>query len=509
MFWINGPVPPDSRLFVGRQAELDTIGAWLSEGNCVGAVLGARQTGKTSLLLKARQMLQRRSEFAFIDLMAIGGAPPEECYRYVAAEIVQQCGGDSADYASLPAESSGFLQFLQQVSRRIEAVKIVVALDEFGALSRAASVRLSQTIRSAFTSRMVKPELQRYLFIVAGATEMLRLATGNNSPLKNVTESLYLEDLSLHDAEQLIRLEYAEANFDYPAGLGSGIYEWTNGHPYWTQLVAQRVAQSAGSNVDVVMEHLLAREDRNISHLFHGLGAQSSKLWKLACRLLRDGSQGLKFTRADSTIAELELLGLIKNHQGRCVIRNRIYRESLAGASADASPAVEGGSGLSPTMSRDKLFISYSHKDRVWLDRIRIMLQPVVRGKSIHLWDDTHIRAGGLWRKEIQAAIDSARVVVLLVSAEFLASDFIAGQELPALLNAAASNGLPVIWVAVSDCMFMETAIAEYQAANEPSQPLDTLDPGSQNRVLRTICEKITAAWLSAQTTPLHPELPH
>ena len=53
MFVTQGPIDPGSSLFTGRGAELKRMETWLANANCVGAVLGARQTGKTSLLLNS------------------------------------------------------------------------------------------------------------------------------------------------------------------------------------------------------------------------------------------------------------------------------------------------------------------------------------------------------------------------------------------------------------------------------------------------------------------------
>ena len=143
---------------------------------------------------------------------------------------------------------------------------------------------------------------------------------------------------------------------------------------------------------------------------------------------------------------------------------------------------------------RDQVLLSYRHQDREWLRRLQTMLMPLMRKKTITLWDDTRIKAGTKWKDEISKALSSARVAVLLVSPHFLASEFISNQELPPLLEATAHKDLRILWIAVSHCMYKETEIANYQAANDPSNPLDSLTTAELNRVLVEICEKIKDA---------------
>jgi hypothetical protein len=112
---------------------------------------------------------------------------------------------------------------------------------------------------------------------------------------------------------------------------------------------------------------------------------------------------------------------------------------------------------------------------------------------TITIWHDTMIVAGAEWRKEIEDALGSARVAVLLVTPDFLASDFVVNVELP-LLETANKEGLTILWIAVKDSLYDETAIAKYQAANNPAKPLEELLDRELNKELRKICKKIKEA---------------
>jgi hypothetical protein len=140
---------------------------------------------------------------------------------------------------------------------------------------------------------------------------------------------------------------------------------------------------------------------------------------------------------------------------------------------------------------RDLVFFSYSHKDAEWLDRVQTMLKPLVRGKKISTWSDKGIGVGQTWRAELDSALYRAKVAVLLVSANFLASDFIADNELPPLLEAADKKGTKIVWIPVGACLYKETELERYQAAHDPNKPLEGLSEAERSQALVKICEII------------------
>ena len=110
----------------------------------------------------------------------------------------------------------------------------------------------------------------------------------------------------------------------------------------------------------------------------------------------------------------------------------------------------------------------------------------------LELWDDTRIKTGNRWQKEIEKALESANLAILLVSHEFLASRFIKTAELPTLLQRANTERLKIIWLAVGASAYDETPIMDFQCANEPTEPLASLPTkAEQNEALVKICKKI------------------
>ncbi len=139
--------------------------------------------------------------------------------------------------------------------------------------------------------------------------------------------------------------------------------------------------------------------------------------------------------------------------------------------------------------------MSYSHVDNKWRERVRVHLRPLEKQGILELFDDSKIDPGDQWHEEIVAALDRAKVAILLVSADFIASDFIAEDELPPLLKKAESGGATIIPVIVSPCGFRrEKRLSRYQSVNKPEEPLEGLTYSESEQVLAKLADAVENA---------------
>lgn len=141
---------------------------------------------------------------------------------------------------------------------------------------------------------------------------------------------------------------------------------------------------------------------------------------------------------------------------------------------------------------KKRVFISYSHADSEWLKRVKVHLKPLERNSVVDIWEDTRIKTGDNWKNEIERALAASQAAILLVSADFLASDFIIENELPQLLKIAQEQGTRIFQVIISPCCFDETAqLSQFQAVNSSSKTLIEMNRGDQERLLLQLAKDI------------------
>ncbi len=356
------------------------------------ALMGPRQTGKTSLLYQIKARLQKTPGYAtaLLDLSPLEGQTDEsECYRYICRQLLGEVGNlipmtdEERKRLANTSEAVDFRGFLSEGAKRVTQARLVVLLDEIGALNPKIADRFFSILRSIFSSRDKESEreFQKYIFIFAGAIDLFQLTAEVVSPL-NICERVYLGDLDLAGVRFLVRnLQRLEARVS--PGTAARVSAWAGGHPYLTQRICSilehqlnreagetgsqgveelgswgdgetgagtpqsdiRAPQSAirtlkctPAKVDAAAAALLAGDD-NLAYVLKQLQRYPEGFAWIR-RFIRRG-QKVRFSRVNPTQARLELMGIIKGVDGYCAVRNRLYEVVLSSYLEDAAVPME------------------------------------------------------------------------------------------------------------------------------------------------------------------------
>lgn len=110
-----------------------------------------------------------------------------------------------------------------------------------------------------------------------------------------------------------------------------------------------------------------------------------------------------------------------------------------------------------------EVFISYSKFDLPMLEQLVSHLSNLVREQQISIWYDRKMLAGEEWGDEINERLNSAGMVFLLVSRDFLASDYCFNIELPRIIERQDRGETVVVPILISACEWEKAAFSQYQ----------------------------------------------
>ncbi len=143
-------------------------------------------------------------------------------------------------------------------------------------------------------------------------------------------------------------------------------------------------------------------------------------------------------------------------------------------------------------MPPPSVFISYSHQDEVWKDRLVKQLVVLQNQGLLQTWTDRDIGAGDEWFEEIRNAMNAARVAVVLISADSLTSKFILHTEVPHFLERRTREGMTVFPVLCKDCLWQEIPwLARLQARPRDGRALASFRGNKLDSELAKIAKEI------------------
>lgn len=118
-----------------------------------------------------------------------------------------------------------------------------------------------------------------------------------------------------------------------------------------------------------------------------------------------------------------------------------------------------------------KIFCCYAHEDKPLLDRLKKQLKPLQRQALIEIWHDGDISAGTEWEQEIKKRLNDAQIILLLVSPDFMASDYCYGIEIVQALERHKRKEARVVPIILRPVSWMDT-LGNLQALPTDAKPV-------------------------------------
>jgi hypothetical protein len=121
-----------------------------------------------------------------------------------------------------------------------------------------------------------------------------------------------------------------------------------------------------------------------------------------------------------------------------------------------------------------RIFISYAHEDDALRERLRAHLSQLERDGLVEAWDDREIPAGSEWADSIDERLENDDVILLLVSADFIRSDFCYGKEMKRAIerHEAKDDRAIVIPVILRKCDWKTAPFGSFQALPRDGKPI-------------------------------------
>jgi hypothetical protein len=121
---------------------------------------------------------------------------------------------------------------------------------------------------------------------------------------------------------------------------------------------------------------------------------------------------------------------------------------------------------------KPRIFLSYAHADEDLKKELDKHLMPLKRSGKIETWNDRELIAGQEWNEEILSELNKAEIILLLISSDFIASQYIWEKELTTAMNRHNEGTAKVVPVIIKNCLWQDMPFAKLQALPRNAKPV-------------------------------------
>lgn len=136
-----------------------------------------------------------------------------------------------------------------------------------------------------------------------------------------------------------------------------------------------------------------------------------------------------------------------------------------------------------------KIFYSYAHADREWLERLTSHLAVLKRQGRLAEWDNSAIQPGTDWKKEIDRQLSTSDIILLLISDHYLTSQFCSTVEMAPAIELHARGKARTIPILLSPVSWQQTPLGKLQVL--PSNGIPITQWSNRDEALTSIAKEI------------------
>jgi len=469
-----------NNLFVGYKKRRREILNGFRNGNSY-AIVGGRRCGKTSFLIQIEKDLQADGLAPltplprFLDIHSLGPLTPALLFETLYSLVVQGVDAPSWTSGESGREYQHFLAHLKEAKPILDRSYghdwvVIFLIDELdAAISSLPNDQFFQNLRNFL---MISDFHRQFRLVASGVKQMANLIS-SGSPLNNLRNQ-YLCVLKSKRARELIA-------FGFPDGLDTDVesllFQLTGKHPYLLQGLLEKLwAKRKRDEQETLQEAAKEwpQEHYDFSRWLEDFGPADHAVYQLLSasqhsslhrRDIRHGLDPSLKPYLSGAQTMLSYHGLIDDRDlDQPEIAGTLfqdwYRENNP-QPATTQQTQQADPQPTPTI---RLFYSYSHKDEEFREELETHLSLLRRQGIIQEWHDRQIGAGQEWADAIDENLEAANVVLLLISADFLASHYSYDKEMKRALEKHEAGEACVIPIIVRPVDWAGASFGKLQA---------------------------------------------
>jgi hypothetical protein len=391
--------------------------------------------------------------------------------------------------ANSPALSfaNAFKEHYSRVEPELGGVKLAILVDESEKFHRPSwSRELEANLRGLLSN--VSGVSGNIGIVMTGSTSFYRdmSAKQDGSPLRNILE----EEVMLPPCPERGVRELVERPVEtsLPERVVASVMKLAGGHLFLVQYLMRELWKSGIEHATEGLVHEIALDfslkRRDYESWLSAIGEQAEKVYAFLAgqkmpvtrEVISQATRLDRLTTRES-IDALLFHNLIDSSERKYYCRGEMFRAWYV------------GDGTASRKKTVELFISYSHRDEDLFNRLKAHLANLRRHGVIDDWHDRKIMPGEDWSRQIDEHINSAKIILLLISADFIASDYCWEVEVSRAMERQAAGEAIVIPVILRPTDWHQTPFSKLQALPKNAQPITEWD--NEDRALLDVVNGI------------------